>query len=173
MKLKGKRVAILVEEGYDDFEFWYPKIRLEEEGASVVVIAPKKGEYRSKHGIVAKADMSSEQAKAEDFDAIVIPGGHAPDRLRRHESVLNFVKKMNELGRIIAIICHAGHVLVSAKVLKGRKVTGFFSIKDDLINAGAEYLDDPVVIDGNLISSRHPGDLGYFMRAIIERLKRT
>ncbi len=170
MKLRGKKIAILVEEGYDDFEFWYPKIRLEEESAEVFVVAPKKGEYKSKHGIVAKVDLTAEEANPEEFDALVIPGGHAPDRLRRYESVLEFVRKMDELGKTIAIICHAGHVLVSAKILKGRKVTGFFSIKDDLVNAGAEYLDEPVVVDGNLISSRHPGDLGHFMRAIIERL---
>ncbi len=171
MELEGKKIAILLEDGYEELEFWYPKLRMEEEGAKVTVLAPQRKVYRGKHCLEAKADRAVSEVNVDDFDALIIPGGHAPDRLRRYEEILSFVKEMDKKGKVIAVICHAGHVLVSAKILKGRKVTGFFSIKDDLINAGAEYIDEPVVVDGNLISSRHPGDLGHFCRAIVEKLK--
>ncbi len=172
MRLEGKRVAILVEDGYDDLEFWYPKIRMMEEGAKVVVVgSPAKDTFTSKHGIVVRVDKKAGEVKADEFDGIIIPGGQAPDRLRRYKEVLDFVRESYEKGKTIAAICHAGHVLISAGILKGKKVTGFFSIKDDIVNAGAEYLDEPVVVDGKIITSRNPNDLPFFCKAIIESLE--
>jgi len=165
--LKGKRIAILLEELYDEFEFWYPKMRLEEEGAEVMAIAPEEKEYRGKKAFPAKADISIEHAKPEDFDGVLIPGGYCPDRLRRYPSVLEFVRRIYEAKKLVAAICHGGWVLISAGITKDRKLTGYFAIKDDLVNSGAVYIDAEVVKDGNLITSRHPNDLKYYMRAII------
>lgn len=173
MKLKGKKIAILVEDGYDELEFWYPKIRMLEEGAKVVVIgSPAKDIFASKHGITVKADKNAAEVKADEFDGIIIPGGYAPDRLRRYKEILDFVRESYEKGKTIAAICHACHVLISAGILKGKKVTAFFSIRDDIVNAGAEYLDEPVVVDGNIVTSRNPNDLPYFCKAIIENLEK-
>ena len=170
MKLSGKKIALLVEDGYNELEFWYPKIRMEEEGAEVLVVGPEKRTFIGKECMKATAQYTPKDLDPNDLDALIIPGGHAPDRLRRHEDILELVRKMDEMKKIIAFICHAGHVLISAGIVKGRKLTGFFSIKDDLINAGAVYLDEAVVVDENLISSRDPRDLPHFCRAIIEKL---
>jgi protease I len=170
--LKGMRVAALVEETYEDLELWYPVLRLREAGAEVRIIGPKAGEtYKSKHGYGAKADLGMDDATPADFDALVIPGGYAPDRMRRHAAMLNFVRGMHEAKKPIAFICHAGWVPISAKILRGRKVTGVAAIKDDLENAGATYLDQSVVVDGHLISSRTPADLPDFCRAIMRALE--
>jgi protease I len=170
-QLEGKKVLILADDLYQDLELWYPKLRLTEEGAEVTVAGPKKGEYRGKNGYPVFADISFDQVNPDRYDAIVIPGGYAPDRLRRHNRVIEIVRKMNELGRVIAFICHAGWVLVSADILRGRKATSFFAIKDDMVNAGVDFIDAPVVVDGNLISSRKPEDLPDFCKAIIAGLK--
>jgi protease I len=138
----------------------------------VVVLGTGQEHYRGKHGLGAKADAPVESVQAEDLDALVIPGGYAPDRLRRSAAVLELVRRVNELGRPLAFICHAGWVPASAGILRDRHVTSFFSIRDDLVNAGAHWDDSSVVIDGNLISSRHPGDLPEFCRAIILSLNR-
>ncbi len=170
MKLKGKKVAILVEDLYDEFEFWYPKMRLEEEGAEVVVLAPRKGEFKGKKGFPAKADAAVSEADASSFDGVLIPGGYCPDRLRRYREVLDFVHSIHSRGGLVATICHGPWVLISAGIVKGRKMTGFFAIKDDIVNAGAQYLDQSVVRDGNLITSRQPSDLYDYMREIISFL---
>jgi protease I len=170
MEIEGRRVAVLVEELFEDLEFWYPVIRLREAGARVVVLGTGKQRYHGKHGLAASADAPVESAQAEDLDALVIPGGYAPDHLRRSEAVLNLVRHMNSLHKLVAFICHAGWVPASAGILWERRVTSFFSIRDDLVNAGAHWEDSSVVIDGNLISSRHPGDLADFCRAIIQNL---
>jgi len=169
-QLQGKRVALLVAEMYQELEFWYPYYRLREAGAEVVPIGPAEATYKSKLGYPAEAKLSAERAKAEDFDAVVIPGGYAPDYLRRHEPVVRFVRAMHDQGKVVAAICHAGWLLASAGILRDRKVTSFFSIRDDLKNAGAEWVDQEVVRDGNLITSRFPDDLPAFCRAIIEAL---
>ena len=166
-----KRVAILVEDHYQVLEVWYPYLRLREEGIKTILVGTGKKNYKSKEGYLAEEELSIEKAKIEDFDAVVIPGGYAPDILRRYAQVNNFVREMFEKGKIVACICHGGWVLVSAGILKGKKVTGFSAIKDDLINAGAEFLNKEVVVDGNLITSRNPYDLPAFCAEIIKKIK--
>jgi len=166
-----KRVAVLVEDRYQVLEVWYPYLRFREEAIQTILVGTGKKEYKSKEGYPAEEELSIKKAKVEDFDAVVIPGGYAPDMLRRYEEINKFVKEMYEKGKIVACICHGGWVLVSAGILKGKKVTGFSAIKDDLINAGAEFIDGEVVVDGNLITSRNPFDLPAFCREIIRKLK--
>lgn len=174
MDLKGTRVAVLVEEIYEDLELWYPTLRLRETGAEVKIVGPKAGEvYKSKHGYPAKADLSMDNVNAADFDALVIPGGYAPDKMRRHPAMLNFVRAMHEAGKPIAFICHAGWVPISAGIVRGRTVTSVSAIKDDLVNAGARWVDQEVVVDGNLITSRTPPDLPAFCRELIKVLGRV
>ncbi len=167
-----KKVAVLVEDYYQVLEVWYPYLRLREEGIKTVLVGTGKREYKSKEGYAAEEELSIEKAKVDDFDAVIIPGGYAPDILRRYAKVNNFVKNMYEKGKIVAAICHAGWVLISAGILKDKKVTGFSAIKDDLINAGAQFIDREVVVDGNLITSRNPYDLPAFCTQIIKKLKR-
>lgn len=166
-----KKVAVLVEDQYQVLEVWYPYLRLREEGITTVLVGTGKKEYKSKEGYPAVEELTIKGARADDFDAVVIPGGYAPDILRRHEEINKFVKYMFQKGKIAAAICHGGWVLVSAGILKGKKVTGFSAIKDDLINAGAEYLDKEVVVDGQLITSRNPYDLPVFCKEIISKLR--
>jgi len=169
-KLNGKRFILFVEDEYEDLELWYPKIRLIEEGAETVVAGPEKGKlYRGKHGYPCKSDVSFDEVSPDSFDGIVIPGGYAPDKIRRHKKALDIVKKLNDSNKIVAFICHAGWVPISAGILKGRKATSVGAIKDDMVNAGVNWIDEAVVVDGNLISSRTPDDLPQFCKAIIEK----
>jgi protease I len=171
MSLTGKRVAILAENNYQELELWYPLLRLREAGAEVKVIGTGSAEtYTSKHGYPVKVDAAADEVEAADFDAIIVPGGYAPDLLRRYEAVLNLVREAHQQGKVVAAICHAGWVLISAGILKGRQVTCVSAIKDDVINAGATYLDQEVVQDGNIITSRVPTDLPAFCRTIIAAL---
>ena len=167
MSLRGVRAAILVGPDYEDLELHYPRLRLLEEGAEVKLIGPRKEEYRGKHGLTATPDITIDQAKTSDFDILVIPGGWAPDRLRRDQRIVSFVREFFNSGKIVASICHGAQVLISAKVLKGYTLTCVSAIKDDVENAGATYVDKPVVRDRNLITSRIPADLPEFMRTII------
>jgi len=171
MGIEGKRIAILVEDLYQDQEVWYPYYRLKEAGATVVFVGTGKKEYKSKHGYPVCADQSIDRISAKNFDAVVIPGGYAPDFLRRYPSVVQFVKEANKQDKLIAAICHAGWVLCSADVLRGKTATCFSAIKDDLVNAGATYVDREVVSDGNLITARKPDDLPAFMRVLIDALQ--
>lgn len=168
--LSGRRVAVLAENDYEDLEAWYPLLRLQEAGAEVVVVGPQAKEYTSKHGYPIKVDRAAENVAASDVDGVVVPGGWAPDRLRRYPSVLKLVRDLNAAGKPVAAICHAGWVLASANVVRGRKVTSVPAIKDDLINAGANWVDEEVVVDGNLVTSRTPADLPAFCRALIQTL---
>jgi protease I len=172
MELKGIRAAVLVEQQYQEMEVWYPLYRLREAGCKVTLVAPEGGkDYPSKLGYPAKSDKAAKDVKADEFDIVVIPGGFAPDFLRRSEAVLRLVSDMAEQGKVVAAICHGPWVLCSTQALKGKKATCFFAIKDDVINAGAKYQDAEVVRDGNLITSRKPDDLPAFMQTIFQAVK--
>jgi protease I len=172
MELKGKKIAIPVESLFNTFEFWYPFYRLKEAGADVTVVGSGSAEtYTGKPGTEVKVDVSIEQISSDDFDGIVIPGGYAPDIMRRYPKMVQLVKDLFDGGKVVAAICHAGWMLASARILQGKTVTSFFAIKDDLVHAGAEWVDQEVVIDGNLITSRTPDDLPAFMRAVIAALE--
>lgn len=171
MSLQGKRVAVLAENDYEDLELQYPLLRLREAGAETILVGPTPGTYVSKHGYPAKAEVGAEQVSAAQFDAVVVPGGFAPDRLRRYPAILKLVKETADQGKVVAAICHAGWVLVSAGVLKGKTVTSTPAIKDDMVNAGAEWIDKEVVVDGKMITSRKPDDLPAFCREIIAAMQ--
>jgi protease I len=167
-----KKIAVLVEDIYQVLEVWYPILRLKEEGFEVLAVGTGgKNTYKSKEGYEITADTSIDKIKEADFAAVVIPGGYAPDILRRYPKVVDFVRAMFKAGKVVASICHGGWVLASADIVKGKKATCFFAIKDDLIHAGAQYLDREVVVDRNLITARKPEDLPAFLRQIIKALK--
>jgi protease I len=171
MNLKGKRVAVLAENMYQEMELWYPLLRLREAGAETFVVGTGSADtYTSKLGYPVDVDMVADQVSAADVDAVIIPGGYAPDLMRRYPAMVKLVSEAYRQGKVVAAICHAGWMLASADVLKGKKATCFFAIKDDLVNAGATYLDAEVVRDGTLITSRMPSDLPAFCRTIIEAL---
>ena len=166
-----KRVAILLENLFDERELVYPYYRLLEEGFQVDLIGSEKDTiYTSKSGLTEKSTHGSDEVSADDYDALVIPGGFSPDYMRRSKATVDFVRDMDRANKPIAAICHGGWMLASACDLKGKKVTSFFSIKDDLINAGAEYIDEEVVVDGNIISSRTPKDLPVFVKTLIDKI---
>jgi protease I len=172
MDLKGKRAAVLVEQQYQEMEVWYPVYRLREAGCQVTLVGPKAGEtYPSKLGYPAKSDKAADSVSANDFDLLVIPGGFAPDFMRRTEAMIRLASDMAEQGKVVAAICHGPWVLCSTQALKGRRATCFFAIKDDVANAGAKYVDEEVVVDGNLITSRKPDDLPAFMQAIMKAVQ--
>ena len=172
MELKGKRVVILAEEMYNEYELWYPYYRLIEAGADVTLVGSGSAEtYKSKSGLQVSVDTSADHVSTADYDGIVIPGGYAPDLMRRYPSMVKLVRDFFEAGKVVAAICHAGWMLASADIVQGKTVTCFFSIKDDLIHAGANYVDQEIVVDGNLITSRKPDDLPAFMRAVIAGLQ--
>lgn len=169
--LEKKKIAVLVEKFYEDLELWYPVLRLREAGCQVSIVGPKAGEsYASKHGYPAKADVSAGDVQAAEFDAIVIPGGYSPDHMRRHPSMIKLVTDAAGLGKILASICHGPWMLCSARCIKGKRVTGFLSIRDDLENAGGIWEDAACVRDGSIITSRTPADLPEFMKTLLEAL---
>jgi protease I len=162
----------MVEQMYNDLEFWYPYYRLKEAGAEVVVVGSGSAdEYTGKSGLPCAVDTTAEHVAPGDCDGIVIPGGYAPDMMRRYPSMVKLVKDLFDQGKVVAAICHAGWMLASAEIVKDRTVTSFFGIKDDLVHAGANWVDQEVVVDGTLITSRKPDDLPAFMKAIIAALK--
>lgn len=164
------RVLIFVEHYYEDLELWYPKIRLEEAGCDCVVAGPTRDVYPGKNGYPCRPDALLTEVRAADFAGLVIPGGWAPDRLRRYPHVLELVREFDAAKKPIGMICHAGWVPISARILKGRNVTGVSAIRDDLENAGAIFHDRSVVVDGHIISSRTPADLPDFMKALVAAL---
>lgn len=171
LPLSGRRVLILTGEIYEDLELWYPKLRLLEAGAEVVVAGPQAGEtYAGKHGYPCVADADYGKVEPDKFDALVVPGGFMPDKLRRDPLVLDLVRHFHHHAKTIAAICHGGWIPISAGVYRGIRVTGSPGIKDDLTNAGALYEDRAVVVDQNHVTSRKPDDLPDFCRAIIARI---
>lgn len=171
MSLSGKKILIFVGPEYEDLEVQYPKYRLIEAGAEVIIAGQKAKEtYHGKHGYPCQADISFDEVNVSEYAALVIPGGYAPDKLRRLPKVLEITKQFNEKEKLIAFICHAGWVPISAKVISGVKCTSFSAIKDDMVNAGARWVDEAVVMDGHFISSRKPEDLPQFCPAIIQYL---
>ena len=168
MELTGAKIAVLVENYYQELEVWYPLLRCREAGADAFTVAAEAGQtYKSKLGYPVVADRSIDSVRSEDLDAVVIPGGWAPDFLRQDERMVGLVRQMDRQGKVVASICHAGWMLCSARILKGRRATSYKSIRDDMINAGADYRDEEVVVDGNLITSRTPQDLPAFCREIL------
>ena len=167
-----KKIAILATDGYEDLELHYPRIRLNEAGYETELISLHRREIKGKHGYPIKPDKLIREVNPDDYDGVIIPGGTKnPDYLRRDKDVLNFVVRINETKKLIGSICHAGWVLISAKIVKDRRATSYFAIKDDMINAGAKFEDSAVVIDNNLITSRTPDDLPEFMKAVLTFLK--
>jgi protease I len=166
--LTNKRYLIFVDHDYEDLELWYPKYRLIEAGAHVVVAGPQMDwVYRGKHGYPCRSDGAISQMEAVDFDGVVLAGGFSPDKLRRDPKVLSLVREFAKAEKLVAAICHGGWIAISADVYRGIRVTGSLGIKDDLVNAGAIWKDAPVVVDHHFISSRKPDDLPDFMQAIL------
>lgn len=173
MLKNNNKILMFLSDEYEDLELQYPKYRLMEEGKKIVIAGEKNGfTYKGKHGYPCKADCSFDEVMVEEFSALVIPGGYAPDKLRKIPKVLEITKQFNEQNKLIAFICHAGWIPISAQIIKGIRCTSYYSIKDDMVNAGATWLDEPVVIDQHFISSRYPDDLPYFCPAIINYLKK-
>lgn len=172
-ELDNKKVIIISTHNFEDTELIYPYYRLKEAGADVKIASLEKRPIKGKHGIEVSVDLTVKELNAEDYDAVVIPGGWAPDRLRVHKEVLEFVSEMDRKGRLIAAICHGPHVLVSAGIVKGRRLTAVRPLWDDLKNAGATVEDKAVVRDKNLVTSRFPPDLPDFCREIIKALSET
>lgn len=171
MRLQGKKVISLVHDEFEDLELFYPTIRLREEGAIVHLIGEKANDtYKGKYGVPAVADYGFDDIHPSEYDAILVPGGWAPDKLRRFPQVLEMVRYMNDHKKPIGQICHAGWVLISANILQGKKVTSTPGIKDDMVNAGATWVDDAVVVDGHIVSSRRPPDLAPYAKAFADVL---
>ncbi len=171
MKLIGKRILFFVGPLYEDLELWYPKLRLEEEGAQTTVAGTGEKTYQGKRGYPITADTDVNQVDPNHFDGLVIPGGYAPDIMRRSERLLEVTRAIFQAGKPVAFICHAGWVPISAGIVKGKRGTSVQAIKDDLVNAGMLWEDSPVVVDGSLISSRTPADLTHFVKALIQALE--
>ena len=174
MALADKKVLLLAADDFEDMELLYPQFRLAEEDVAVTVAGLDTHPVRGKkgHGPVA-VDTTVEGVKAGDFDALVIPGGYAPDKLRRSAAVLDLVRAFDAAGKPVAFICHAGWVPISAGIVRGRRATSVGAIRDDMVNAGAEWVDEATVVDGHLISARTPADLGPWMKALLAALEQA
>jgi protease I len=168
---KTKTVLAFLDDIYEDLELWYPKLRLEAAGYTVKCAAPEIKTYAGKHGYPAASDLLLKDALSKDFCGLLVPGGFMPDKLRRDAKVLSLTREFYEAGKLVAFICHGGWIPISAKILKGKRVTGSLGIKDDLENAGGLWVNEPVVVDGNLISSRTPRDLAPFGETMVKFLE--
>jgi protease I len=166
-RLQGKRVVVLLAEGSEDLEFHVPLMRLREEGADVTVAGVSTDEVAGKHGLLAAADTTMDELDGDLFDAVVVPGGWAPDKLRRYDSVKDLVREAHERGAIVGMICHAGWVGISAGIVKGVRATGSVAIKDDLENAGATWVDEAAFRDGNIVWGRVVDDIPDFCRELV------
>ena len=163
-------IILLIENNYEDAEAVYPFYRMQEAGHKITVVGPKTGVYTSKHGYPLEAKAAASEVRADAFGALVIPGGQAPDRMRINSHMVTLVGDAVNKGLVVGAICHGAQMLIEADVLKGRKATCYISVKTDLVNAGGIYLNEPVVVDGKLVTSRHPGDLPFFCKALVEML---
>jgi protease I len=170
MKLVGKHICYLVDEGFEDLEFYVPMMRLIEEGAKVTVVSSKIKTYHGKTCLEATPDKLVTEVKADEFDGIVVPGGWAPDKMRRDPAILALVRQIDEQGKVVGAICHAGLVLISAGIVRGHKATGSLGIKDDLVNAGATWVDEAAFRDGNQVWGRVVKDIPYFCRELVNAL---
>lgn len=173
MRLQNHKVISLVDHDFDDLELWYPVIRLREEGAQVDLVGPEANQaYIGKDGVPVTSDYAYGDVNPEEYDAVIIPGGWAPDKIRRHQEVVDIVKHMDENNKAIGQICHAGWVTISAGILEGKTVTSTPGIKDDMTNAGATWVNEPVVTDGQLVSSRRPPDLPDYLPELIKTMEK-
>jgi protease I len=172
MKLQGKRIAVLVGPGYEDLEFWVPLMRMQEEGAEATVVGIKAGDtYASKSGgLMATAEVGADEVSADDFDGVLVPGGWAPDKLRRYEAITSLVRDAYNQGKIVGSICHAGLVLISAGIVSGHRATGSKGIKDDLVNAGAQWVDEPAFRERNIVWGRVVADIPDYVRVLVAAL---
>ncbi|OGP95917.1 MAG: hypothetical protein A2V53_04675 [Deltaproteobacteria bacterium RBG_19FT_COMBO_56_10] len=163
-------IILLIENNYEDSEAVYPFYRMQEAGHKVTVVGPKAGTYHSKHGYPLEAKAAASEIKADAFGGLIIPGGQAPDRMRINTHMVSLVRDAAGKGLVVGAICHGAQMLIEADVLKGRKATCYISVKTDLVNAGGIYSDEPVVVDGKLVTSRHPGDLPSFCKTLVQML---
>ncbi|MFX1486241.1 MAG: type 1 glutamine amidotransferase domain-containing protein [Promethearchaeota archaeon] len=167
------KVLILIDEGFEDSEFLYPYYRFQEEDYEVDVVGSEANQiYTGKRGVPMKSNLSPDRVKIEDYDAVIIPGGRAPDRMRLNKALVRIVKMAHEKGKVIAAICHGAQMLIEADIVRGKKATCWYSVATDLKNAGATYIDAPVVVDGNFVTSRFPADLPRFCQETIKLLKK-
>lgn len=173
MRLENKRVAVFVEEGFEDLEFWVTVMRLREEGAKVTIVGTEAGkQVRGKNALTAKSEVAAKDVSAQDFDALVVPGGWAPDKLRRYPAVTNLVCDAYNQNKIVGLICHAGLVGISANIVRGHRATGSLGIKDDLVNAGATWVDEPAFRDGNIVWGRVVEDIPAFCRELVTAIEK-
>ena len=172
MRLKDKKIAVLLAEGFEDLEFWVTVMRLQEEGAEVTIVGTAAGQtVHGKNGLEATSAVAAEAVSAADFEAIAVPGGWAPDKLRRYPAVTSLVRQIYQQGKIVGLICHAGLVGISANIVQGHRATGSLGIKDDLVNAGATWVDEPAFRDGNLVWGRVVADIPAFCRELVTAIE--
>jgi deglycase len=168
-----KKILIFLERGVEDSEFIYPYYRFQEEGFEVLIVAPKEREtYIGKHGVPFTSDISPRDVNVDEYDAVIIPGGHAPDRMRLNKGLVDIVKEANSKGKVIAAVCHGPQMLIEADIVRGKTATSWPSVRTDLRNAGAKIVDEKAVTDGNLVTSRSPEDLPEFCRTTISLLNK-
>lgn len=173
MRLQNKKIAVFVEEGFEDLEFWVPVMRLREEGAQVTIVGIEANKsVRGKNVLSAKSEVAAKDVTAKDFDAVVVPGGWAPDKLRRYPAVTNIVRDAYSQNKIVGLICHAGLVGISANIVRGHRATGSLGIKDDLVNAGATWVDEPAFRDSNLVWGRVVEDIPAFCRELVNAIEK-
>ena len=171
MRLQGKKVAVLLAEGFEDLEYWVTVMRLQEEGAEVITVGPNKDQVSGKNALTAQADATADEVDAATLDGVVIPGGWAPDKLRRYPGITGLVKTLHEQNKTVGIICHGGLVAISAGIVEGSRATGSLGIKDDLVNAGATWADEAAFRDGNLVWGRVVPDIPAFCRELVAALE--
>lgn len=173
MRLSGKKIAVLVAEGFEDLEYWITVMRLREEGAQVVSVGPDLGPVTGKNALSAQAEITASEVSASELAGIVIPGGWAPDKLRRYSDITNLVREVHDQEKVVGIICHGGLVAITAGIVSGARATGSLGIKDDLENAGATWVDEPAFREDNLVWGRVVPDIPDFCRELVAALEES